>query len=219
MTRMNNQYRCIKLVAVLLLSFMITACGEDEAVAKTDDNPINPEAPAIGTDIKDVVKTESTEATSGGIKTLKWDDLIPKGFEPELMIKKYKTQLDEVEDGTPEEQALLDKLIIEFNNAPSNADLDGIKVKIPGFISPLEENNGMVGEFLLVPYFGSCIHSPPPPVNQTVLVKTKKDKSIPIEKIYDPVWVIGKVQVKRQDTDLAKAGYVIEEAELEIYKD
>ncbi|CAA6824834.1 MAG: Putative lipoprotein [uncultured Thiotrichaceae bacterium] len=214
----KNNLTLIKLISVLLLSVLISACGQDEATTSADLEASNPNAPAIGTDIKDVVKNTSDEKTSGGIKKIMWDDLIPKGFEADRIIDKYREKLDSIEDGTPEEQALLDKIMIEFNNAPSNEELDGIKVKIPGFISPLSEVNGMVNEFLLVPYFGSCIHSPPPPVNQTVLVEMQRDKSIPIEDIYEPVWVIGEVQVKQQDTDLAKAGYFIQNAKLEAYK-
>lgn len=219
MILMKNNLTWIKLIPVLLLSVLISACGQDEATTNTDSKASNPNAPAIGTDIKDVVKNSSAEKTSGDIKKIMWDDLIPKGFEADRVIEKYREQLDSIKDGTPEEEALLDKIMVEFNNAPSNEEFDGIKVKIPGFISPLNEVNGMVSEFLLVPYFGSCIHSPPPPVNQTVLVEMQKDKSIPIEDIYEPVWVIGKVQVKQQDTDLAKAGYFIQSAELEVYKD
>ncbi|MEZ5449085.1 MAG: DUF3299 domain-containing protein [Thiolinea sp.] len=91
------------------------------------------------------------------------------------------------------------------------------KVRIPGFASPLDENDGQVGEFLLVPHFGSCIHSPPPPVNQTVPVKPQTGKSIGMEQIYEPVWVTGDMKVTLSNTDLAQAGYLIENAALEIY--
>lgn len=88
-----------------------------------------------------------------------------------------------------------------------------------GFLSPLDNNNGMVGDFLLVPYFGSCIHSPPPPVNQTVLVVPQEGKSIAMSKIRRPVWVIGEMKVERSTTDLAEAAYRIENARLEEYSE
>ena len=142
----------------------------------------------------------------------------------QFVVKKYKKQVDSITEGegsaenSAEAQALMDKIIAEFNHVPANKELDGVNIKIPGFVAPLDEKDGMVSEFLLVPYFGSCIHSPPPPVNQTVLVTTQKGKSIPIEDIYEPVWVTGKVTVESKETELAKAGYVIQNAELEIYK-
>jgi hypothetical protein len=105
----------------------------------------------------------------------------------------------------------------EFNQAPPNLKLSGKTVKIPGFVSPLDQNDGMVGDFLLVPYFGSCIHSPPPPVNQTVLVNPQEGKGISLSKIRRPVWVVGEMKVERNTTDLAEAAYRIENARIEPY--
>src|SRR4051812_32293337 len=41
-------------------------------------------------------------------------------------------------------------------------DVSGTRVRIPGFIVPLEDNSKKVGEFLLVPYAQACIHVPAP---------------------------------------------------------
>ena len=50
-------------------------------------------------------------------------------------------------------------------------DLNDKDVRIPGFIVPLEyKESEIVTRFLLVPYFGACIHEPPPPPNQTIYV-------------------------------------------------
>lgn len=175
-------------------------------------------APAVGTAIKDVVKPVDADIGDTDVSKIMWEDLIPQGYEPSVIMKKYQKTIDDTPEGSPEEKVLFDKIMSEFNNAPANDTLAGKKVKIPGFVSPLDENNGMVGDFLLVPYFGSCIHSPPPPVNQTVLVQPKAGKSIPMERIYEPVWVTGHMKVELQNTDLAQAGYLIEEAQLEMYK-
>ena len=50
--------------------------------------------------------------------------------------------------------------------------LVGKSIKIPGFAVPLEGDDGFeyIEEFLLVPYFGACIHVPPPPPNQVIHV-------------------------------------------------
>ncbi len=54
-------------------------------------------------------------------------------------------------------------------DAPVVKSLDGQQVKLPGYIVPLEVNEeGRTTEFLLVPYYGACIHVPPPPPNQIV---------------------------------------------------
>jgi len=79
-------------------------------------------------------------------------------------------------------------------------ELDGQRVKLPGFLLPLEFDEKKVTEFLLVPWFGACIHTPPPPANQIVFVT--------MEKGYDnleqfaPVWVWGEMQVKSTQRSL-----------------
>ncbi|HPQ97116.1 MAG: DUF3299 domain-containing protein [Thiothrix sp.] len=181
------------------------------AAVKLPDN-----APAIGTDIKTLVKPQ-TPPDQNTRRQLMWDDLIPATHDPEKIMLKYQQQIDATPEGSPEERMLLDTIMEEFNNAPANDQLNGLKVRIPGFVSPLDERDGQVGEFLLVPYFGSCIHSPPPPVNQTVLVRPQTGKSIPMEQIGEAVWVTGDMKVTLTDTELAPAGYLIENAALEIY--
>ena len=60
-----------------------------------------------------------------------------------------------------------------WDNAPTNPKMDGARVRLPGYVVPLEEVKGELKEFLLVPYFGACIHSPPPPANQIVHVTSQ----------------------------------------------
>lgn len=207
-----------------------------ESAAKSNINqqlsqPLPDNAPEIGTDIAELVKSETDaepgaakntadtkDSDDGGFTKIMWEDLIPEDFQPGVIMQKYQAEIDKTPEGAPEEKALFEKIMAEFNNAPANDALAGKQVKIPGFVSPLDENEGTVTEFLLVPYFGSCIHSPPPPVNQTVLVKPQQGKSISIEQIYEPVWVTGRMKVELSNTELAQAGYLIEDAQLEIYE-
>ena len=206
------------MVSVLCLGFMLAACSEKSA--EQADN--NAKMPEVGTSIA-TLAPEKTASESGDsndeVLNLEWEDLVPAGFEPETIMAKYAEQIDQISEGTPEDDALMEKILAEFNAAPSNAELSGKRVRIPGFISLLDEENGMVGEFLLVPYFGACIHAPPPPVNQTLLVKPDKGKSLGMEAIYQPVWVTGEMKVERLQTALAEAGYVIEHASLEVYEE
>ena len=60
--------------------------------------------------------------------------------------------------------------------SPSLKALDGKLVKIPGYMVPLEDDSEVVSEFLLVPYVGACIHTPPPPPNQIVQVKYEPEE-------------------------------------------
>lgn len=213
---MNNNIKSSVAVVTLIVSLSLSACNQENSAKDADSKKT--ESPALGTDIKEVVNPASDEKADAEVRKIVWKDLIPKGFEPEVTMKKYEKLINNMSEGAEGEQALLDKIMDEFNNAPSNKELDGIKIKMPGFVSPLDEKDGMVSEFLLVPYFGSCIHSPPPPVNQTVLVTPQTGKSIPIEDINKPVWVTGNMKVETKETELAKAGYLIQDAEIEIFK-
>jgi len=72
----------------------------------------------------------------------------------------------------------------------------------------LDANKKSISEFLLVPYFGACIHLPPPPANQIILVKLDK----PVSKLVsmDTVWVEGSLRDARVDTGIAVTGYLLE---------
>ena len=71
--------------------------------------------------------------------------------------------------------------------------LDGASVKMPGYLLPLEFSGQKVTEFLLVPWVGACIHTPPPPPNQIVHVLLDKDNAFASRSIYEPVWVAGRM--------------------------
>jgi hypothetical protein len=112
--------------------------------------------------------------------------------------------LSKLDDSDPRANEMLMKLQDASNNAPTNAAMNGVEVKIPGFIVPLEENKGEVTEFLLVPYFGACIHTPPPPANQILHVRPKQGAKF---RAMDTVWVTGKLQTVRNDSMMGVSGY------------
>jgi hypothetical protein len=73
----------------------------------------------------------------------------------------------------------------------ANPSLDGKLVRMPGFLLPVEFTGNRVTEFLLVPWVGACIHTPPPSPNQIVYVKA--DKPYEMKGTFDPVWVTGRM--------------------------
>lgn len=72
-----------------------------------------------------------------------------------------------------------------------NSRLNNALVRIPGYVLPLEYKGKQVSEFLLVPWVGACIHTPPPPANQIVHVVPAK----PFEStgMFAAVWVTGRL--------------------------
>lgn len=71
----------------------------------------------------------------------------------------------------------------------------GKEVKIPGFMVPLEDFAEDVSEFLLVPYVGACVHTPPPPPNQLVYVEMNHEEKVPVS-FWDPIWIHGTLVVE-----------------------
>ena len=96
------------------------------------------------------------------------------------------------------------------------AEMDGKAIRLPGFVVPIEHNDDQtITQFFLVPYFGACIHMPPPPPNQIVLVNYPQ--GVKFNSIYEPIWVSGVVKTSIQQNDLATAAYVMELVQFEAY--
>ena len=141
-------------------------------------------------------------AAPGEPRVVSWEELVPKDWDPMKELK--GVDLGKLDDSDPRASELLMKLQDMSNNAPTNAAMNGVAVRIPGFIVPLEEDKGEVTEFLLVPYFGACIHTPPPPANQILHVRPKEGAKF---RAMDTVWVTGKLQTLRNDSMMGVSGY------------
>jgi hypothetical protein len=106
----------------------------------------------------------------------------------------------------------------------ANKALNGKPVRIPGYLLPLEFDGDKVTEFLLVPYVGACIHTPPPPPNQIVHVKTEKAFTTD-GGLYTPVWVNGLMKTEQSQSNLnfidgssdIPISYVLEAISVEPY--
>ncbi|GFE63808.1 DUF3299 domain-containing protein [Litoreibacter roseus] len=139
-------------------------------------------------------------------KEVMWDDLIPPGVPYSEIIG--EGELDEVND--------LWNPIYDANGVKLNEELNGAYIKMPGFIIPLEVSAEGVKDFMLVPYVGACIHVPPPPANQLVLVNAARPW--PGDQLWDAVWVTGVMRTQLQSTDLGQTGYFIAADDMEIYE-
>ncbi|MDR2142063.1 MAG: DUF3299 domain-containing protein [Deltaproteobacteria bacterium] len=144
-----------------------------------------------------------------------WEELTPPEWQPEKIIEDLK--LNEMTDNDPRVEAALEEFLKRWNAAPVNQKLNGRPVKIPGFVVPLDFEKTEIDEFLLVPYFGACIHVPPPPPNQIVYVKTAKPA--PGLSAMEVVWVYGQISVERFNSELGSAGYTIGADKVEIYQE
>ena len=92
-----------------------------------------------------------------------------------------------------------------WDSAPAEKSLENTKIKLAGFVVPLEYKGDEIHEFLLVPYFGACIHTPPPPANQIVHgVASKLPASF---EPMDPFWVSGMMSLDHSMTDMGFSSY------------
>lgn len=162
-------------------------------------------------------KKPPKEIIKNGYLQLNWEALIAPGYDADSILAKYEPQIAKLQHGGEGAVELYQKMQAEFDNAPANQSLAEKEVSIPGFIAPLEQRNGIITEFLLVPYFGACIHMPAPPANQTVYVKTARDYGIKIGDAYQPIWVSGEILIENESTEIGAASYQIHEALISPY--
>ncbi len=105
----------------------------------------------------------------------------------------------------------------QSGSAAVNPDLEGLTLRIPGFIVPLDQNaEGLVTEFFLVPYYGACIHVPPPPPNQIVFVKPAKP--VQVKDTFEAYWITGRMHVDTRRTQIAASSYSMNANKIELYQ-
>lgn len=148
-------------------------------------------------------------------RELDWPALIPEGAPvqaPQLAPLHDLSQIGNAlaaESAPPAPQ--------QSANAPVVQALDNQQVKLPGYIVPLEvSEEGRTTEFLLVPYYGACIHVPPPPSNQIVHIFS--EMGVRVEDLYQPYWIEGRMQVKASSSELADTGYQMEAEKIYAYE-
>ncbi|CAH0992371.1 hypothetical protein SIN8267_02490 [Sinobacterium norvegicum] len=171
--------------------------------------------------------TLSETTKPGDFKTIEWVDLIPQDDLDALLSP--PDYLDEIADGSPEDQmsnqlqatitaAADDRYQQALVSTAIKAEMNGVAVRLPGFIVPLEYNSEqLITEFFIVPFFGACIHVPPPPPNQIVYVKSSE--GFKFDALYKPFWVSGVLQTNLIQNDMATAAYTMDVSTLEYYED
>lgn len=156
----------------------------------------------------------ATEA-SDGYQEIEWIGLIPKDDLNALMNP--PAYLSDITDGSDQDSvaAFNNKEADDANTKRFQEALSSTRVidsyankriRIPGFIVPLESDASQrVTEFFIVPYFGACLHMPPPPPNQ--IIHTELPDGVELNSLYDPFWFEGTLVIDMTENTLGTSAY------------
>jgi hypothetical protein len=210
--------RFLKPVFLLSAALILAACDQPEQPPET-------EGQATVSDSSSESRPATPKLDPSAFKVIEWTDLMP----PEDLeaLSNPPSYLNEIEDGSPEDQisnqlanAIASAADDEYQQALVSTkvvpEMDGKPIRVPGFIVPLEfDDEQNITQFFLVPFFGACIHVPPPPPNQIILVSSPEP--FQIEALYDPFWISGILKTELTSNDIATSTYSMEMQYMEMY--
>jgi len=165
--------------------------------------------------------TKPAAGPSTAIKEITWDDLISEKWVKEMQAEMtLMGRLGFLEDGTEAANKAMSKLRDKWNAAPIVTTYLNQRVRLPGYVVPLDGERHLRREFLLVPYFGACIHYPPPPANQMMLVQPTANSRIrAVPESMAAVWVEGTLREARLATSQGVTGYTLEAESVRPYEE
>jgi hypothetical protein len=169
---------------------------------------------ALGVLSAHAAERPAAPAPAASVQTIDWKDLVPPGYDADTLIRQFRKEAATLTDNDPRARQLQEKYQKLWEEAPVVKALHDKTVKLSGFLVTLEANPAAVSEFLLVPYFGACIHVPPPPSNQIVLVRAGA-KPFKVTQNFQTVSVTGRLKTEASQNDLARTSYVIEATQIE----
>jgi hypothetical protein len=149
------------------------------------------------------------------VYVIEWNTLVPADYDPDELIRKYSAEVAGLKDDDPRAKELAESMRRAWEHAPVVTFLNDKVVKLSGFIMSVEGNGEALTEFLLVPYFGACIHTPPPPSNQIVFVRTHS-RPFPISRSFERIVVTGRLRTEHARSALASASYAIDATRIEL---
>lgn len=189
------------LLAVISVSLGACSPGPSPAEEPAASEPSLAEAPSVPDETAQTLTPVDPAIVA---ETISWIDLIP---DEDLDI------LEAMRDGSADPS-----LVAQFSGQSPIAEqmgtfnavesLDQSVIRMPGYILPLDyQTQGEAREFLLLPYHGACVHYPPPPPNQIVYLRS--EEPVEYSSLWEPIWVEGRIEIERVDTDLAAMTYAM----------
>jgi hypothetical protein len=208
----SEWHRCGSLMLAASL-WALSAAAQAQTKPASEPAPASASAPNTSPTTPLAASGAAKPVAAGSYREITWEDLVPKDWDPTKEFKQANIGL--MKDGDPRAIEMLRHMREAWNNAPTNNELDGVAVRLPGYLVPLDESGNGIKEFLLVPYFGACIHTPPPPANQIILVQPQKPAKG--YRSMDTVWISGTLKTLRSDSYMGSSGYRMDSAIVEPY--
>jgi len=212
----KNSWQKAACLTLLFVGSVVFLAANNNADAKAKQEPFK-----VGERLQD--KSTSSVNAAVSYRKLNWDELMPSDWDPMKPLKGLN--LSKMKDSDPRAMEALEQVRAAWNDSPIVPSLNGIRGEIPGFVVPLDTNYERAREFLLVPYFGACIHVPPPPSNQVIHVLiskklTKNQKKILRDAMstYGPISLSGTLETVSHNTAMGFASYRIKVDIIEAYQ-
>ena len=221
----------LRMLSLVLLGLGTSALLASEKATSSEKLQAASAEQQVTTTVKSTSGSQSPSNTTlatlpaSAFKTVEWVDLMPKEDLNALLAP--PSYVTDVEDGSFE-----DEISNQIQNALGAAsddryqqalvstriipEMEGQAIRIPGFIVPLEFNDEQtITQFFLVPFFGACIHVPPPPPNQIIFVNYPK--GLKLDALYDPFWISGVLKTTLVENEMATAAYSMQMQSFEAY--
>jgi hypothetical protein len=146
-------------------------------------------------------------AIGSAYKEVEWDELIPEGWRKKVILELTRMRrYGSLTDGDPRADEAYARLKKTWDAAPPTKTYIGKPIRIAGYVVPLDAERMQSSDFLLVPYFGACVHSPPPPANQIILIKPPKGSRF---RTMDAIWVEGILTEGKTSSEVGTSTYVL----------
>ena len=157
----------------------------------------------------------TASAKDSAYQEIEWTELIPQD-DLDALLNPPEYLADVVDGSTQDsveaftDKQLKDEQATRFQQALVSTKVvntyQGKAIRIPGFIVPLESDEEQrVTEFFIVPYFGACLHMPPPPPNQ--IIYAKHSPGIELDNLYDPFWFEGTLEISKEVHAVGTSAY------------
>jgi len=155
-------------------------------------------------------------AIGSAYKEVEWDELMPEGWRKKVILELTRMRrYGSLTDGDPRADEAYARLKKTWDAAPPTKTYIGKPIRIAGYVVPLDAERMQSSEFLLVPYFGACIHSPPPPANQIILIKPPKGSRF---RTMDAIWVEGILTEGKTSSEVGTSTYILTADKITLYR-